>query len=157
MSVDEIRTALSEMPQIAGRGLCRKAAQNGWIIDEAYNANPASMAAAIRNTLSAAESIGAGKCAILGGMKELGEESSKWHADIVKELRDFDCVKLVGAEWQDSGYALCPNITLYPSLEALLASVDAGGLDDKVVLIKGSNSYGLKKAVAALSEEKHAV
>jgi UDP-N-acetylmuramoyl-tripeptide--D-alanyl-D-alanine ligase len=68
------------------------------VIMDAYNANPASMAAAIENF---AQLPGAGKYAILGDMLELGAESATEHAAIISLLKEksFTGVLLVGAQF----------------------------------------------------------
>lgn len=154
VSSEDIAEALAGMPQISGRGLCRRTS-GGWVIDEAYNANPASMKAAVANTREAARDIGAKKRAVIGGMREMGASSPQWHAHVIEDLRDFDSVKLLGDEWNGCGADLGPNMELFASLEELLSSLDGSYSDGSVVLVKGSNSYGLKKAVAALTEKKN--
>ena len=157
VSADDVKKATAAMDQLSGRGLCRRTKDGGWVIDEAYNANPASMHAAVCNTREAAESIGAKKRAVIGGMRELGPTSPEWHAKAAKELKDFDCVKLIGAEWRAPEVKLGPNMELYGSLEEMTASFGEDFTKGSVVLVKGSNSYGLKRAAAALSGENDAV
>ena len=53
LSDEEAAAGIAEISPISGRGLCKRSASRGWVIDEAYNANPASMSA-IRNTGAAA-------------------------------------------------------------------------------------------------------
>lgn len=151
LTEEEIAAGLAKTPPISGRGLCKRCAPRGWVIDEAYNANPASMSAAIRNTRAAADSLGVRKQAILAGMRELGESAAAWHRSIIEELDGFDGVLLLGAEWRGCG-ALPAGMRLFSSLEELISEIDFGDLDNQVTLVKGSNSYGLKRVVGALTE-----
>ena len=43
VSAQETARGFAAMAQLGGRGLCRRTARGVWVIDEAYNANPASM------------------------------------------------------------------------------------------------------------------
>lgn len=151
LSDEEAAAGIAEISPISGRGLCKRSASRGWVIDEAYNANPASMSAAIRNTRAAAESLGVRKWAILAGMRELGESAAEWHRRIIGELADFDGVMLLGEEWRGCG-PLPEGAALFSSLEELISKIDYNDLNDKMILVKGSNSYGLKRVVGALTE-----
>ncbi len=152
VSKQETAQAFAVMPPISGRGLCRRCGAQGWVIDEAYNANPASMSAAIKNARSAAEKLGVKKCAILGGMRELGESTAVWHAKIISEVSDFDAVMLLGREWVECGAPVGNSSAVYLSLEDIIGAIDYTDLSRRVILVKGSNSYGLKKVVGALTE-----
>lgn len=153
VSQEEAWAAFSSMQPIGGRGVCKKCAERGWVIDEAYNANPASMSAAVKNTREAANSLGVKKCAVLGGMRELGERSAEWHRTILSELEDFDSVLLLGREWAECGVMLHHNAALCASLDELVSRALMDGADGRLILVKGSNSYGLSKVVAALTEK----
>lgn len=153
VSAQETASGFAAMAQLGGRGLCRRTARGGWVIDEAYNANPASMRAAIRNARAAAESLGLCKCAALGGMRELGASAPKWHREILEAVADFDYVLLLGGEWKECGAPLADNFMLCASLDELVSRALEESTKGGLILVKGSNSYGLKKAVAALTEE----
>ena len=58
---------------------------------------------------------------------------------------------LLGEEWRACA-PLPAGMTLFSSLEELISKIDYGDLDNKMILVKGSNSYGLKKVVGALTE-----
>lgn len=66
------------------------------VIDDTYNANPASMEGAIR-TFFLLPSVGR-KVIVLGDMSELGEESERYHRDLAPLIRAcrFDSVLLYG-------------------------------------------------------------
>ena len=150
VSAQETAKAFAAMKELGGRGLCLRTERGGWVIDESYNANPASMRAAICNARAAAESRALPKRAALGGMRELGESTPEWHRAILAELSDFDCVLLLGGEWL-CGVQLAPNARLCSSLDEMkslaVTECEKGG----IFLVKGSNSYRLKEVVAALT------
>ncbi|MCF0247829.1 MAG: UDP-N-acetylmuramoyl-tripeptide--D-alanyl-D-alanine ligase [Synergistes sp.] len=151
VSISEAAKGISEMMPLGGRGLCKRSASGGWVIDEAYNANPASVGAAIENVRAAAESLGLQKYAVLGGMRELGESAPEWHGDILGKVSDFDNVLLTGEEWRSCG-ELPENARIFSSLDEIIVEIKSIGLGGKIVLVKGSNSYGLKRVVEALTE-----
>ncbi len=152
VDAESAERGFASLAQLGGRGECLRTSSGGWVIDEAYNANPASVSAAIDNVRAAAENLGLRKSALLGGMRELGESSPRWHKSVLASLADFDSVILIGGEWENCGAELPQNAVLCASLDeaARLAAEEEtkGGL----ILVKGSNSYGLKKAVTALME-----
>src|SRR3546814_6056310 len=78
--------ALAELGGLAGRGARFSASVDGGeilVIDESYNANPASMRAAL--AVLAAEPA-ARKLAVLGEMRELGDKSDAYHADLAEPV-----------------------------------------------------------------------
>lgn len=152
MEISEVEEKLIKFLPISGRGVCKKLPQNQWVIDEAYNANPNSMRAAIENTLSVAENSDLAACAVLGGMRELGDSSTSWHQDILSRLSLFSKVILLGEEWFDPTINLLANIERYRTFEEITGLVETVSFPNSVVLIKGSNSYGLKRLVALLTE-----
>ncbi|WP_051539729.1 Mur ligase family protein [Sulfitobacter sp. 20_GPM-1509m] len=114
------------------------------ILDHSYNANPASMRAALDDML--AMPCDGKRVAILGDMAELGEESDAAHAALIHLLREkqLDSVYLVGDAFK-AGLASTDhdgrfNILDLEYLENILTEQLAPG---DVVLVKGSNSTGL--------------
>ena len=105
------------------------------LIDDSYNANPASMHAALR---AFAETTRSGrKFVLLGEMMELGESSSAAHKEVLDGLEPFDGCFLVGAgfaEWfnSDSHFTAQANEQLIQRISDALKPGDS-------LLIKGSN------------------
>lgn len=93
--------ALADMSAPKGRGAQTVLDVNGGtalLVDESYNANPASMRAAI-NLLAGLPVVKNGRrIAVLGDMLELGVESGALHADLAQELEraKIDVVYCVG-------------------------------------------------------------
>ncbi|MEA4873235.1 MAG: UDP-N-acetylmuramoyl-tripeptide--D-alanyl-D-alanine ligase, partial [Synergistaceae bacterium] len=152
VDIPEAAEILSKFMPISGRGICKKMPQNQWVIDEAYNANPRSMMAAIENTINVAESSGLAAYAVLGGMRELGGASAHWHREILRSVSAFSKVILLGEEWFDSTVEMPDNAQRHRSFEEITGLTQTVTFPDSVVLIKGSNSYGLKRLVALLTE-----
>ncbi|MBC9032369.1 UDP-N-acetylmuramoyl-tripeptide--D-alanyl-D-alanine ligase [Sphingomonas sp. JC676] len=147
--------ALAEMGGLAGRGarlLVPTGDGEALVIDESYNANPASM----RATLEVLAHEPGRKVAVLGEMRELGEHSDAFHAELSGpvEAAGVDYAILVGDAMAPLAQALEGRIdfvhvpdaaTARARLESVLAPGDA-------VLIKGSNGVRLSTLVAALAE-----
>ena len=147
---------LAQLRGLAGRGARHSIAARGGealLIDESYNANPASMAAALA-LLGAAPATGR-RIAVLGAMGELGQDSDRLHAGLADHLAAarVDRAILVGAAMAPLAAALDTSIDFVAvadahAAEAALAGTIAAG---DAVLVKGSNSIGLGRLVAALA------
>ena len=146
--------AFADMPGLAGRGQ-RTSIKVGdgeaLVIDESYNANPASMAATIR-VLGAAPAER--HIAVLGDMRELGLDSPRYHADLALPLRDagVDFALLVGQEMKALANALEGRIEFAHVADAGAALDSIGTLiaPGDAILIKGSNAIGLSYVVEQL-------
>lgn len=156
--------ALAEMEGLAGRGARQTVAAGdgtALLIDESYNANPASMRATLAQL---GRTEGRRRIAVLGAMKELGSHAPGYHAALATPLAEagVDFAILVGDEMTalaeelgKSGalalgkqvrFAHCRN-----AAEAQQALADFGLESGDAILVKGSNSVGLGKLVAALA------
>jgi UDP-N-acetylmuramoyl-tripeptide--D-alanyl-D-alanine ligase len=124
------------------RGEVRELPGGGLVVNDAYNANPVSMRAAL---LDLAERAGTRRrVAILGRMAELGDESERYHAEIASLLRElgFEMVVAVGEEADaylgepEAGIAV-PDAAAFDPIAAALRPGDA-------ILVKGSRAVGLE-------------
>src|ERR1700716_577266 len=82
--------ALSQIEPAAGRGMRRAlelADGEATLIDESYNANPASMAAALNVLGKAAIGSHGRRIAVLGDMLELGPTSAALHRGLIEAVR----------------------------------------------------------------------
>ena len=115
------------------------------VLLDAYNANPSSMAAAIRQF---ATTPAKRKAVILGDMYELGDESEAEHAALGKLIADskFDLVILAG---KDMRFALAylPKAYYFPDKFSLHNWVMDNPMTDTHVLIKGSRGMSLETVV----------
>ncbi|WP_152045939.1 UDP-N-acetylmuramoylalanyl-D-glutamyl-2,6-diaminopimelate--D-alanyl-D-alanine ligase [Aureimonas psammosilenae] len=124
------------------------------LLDESYNANPASMRAAISLLAATLPGEGGRRIAILGDMFELGDESRDLHAAIAEPLiaAQVDRVFMLGEAMKALDDALdgrlaCEWHESAGELEAsLLGQVRAGD----VLMVKASNGMGLSKIVERL-------
>ncbi len=157
--------ALAELEGMAGRGARQDIrTQDGGtalLIDESYNANPASMQA----TLAVLAGTPAQRrIAVLGAMKELGDFAPSLHAALAKPIVEagVDFALLVGDEMAaladelgKSGQAKLGRQIAFAhchSIDEARAALAAYGIAaGDAILVKGSNSVGLGALVAALA------
>lgn len=129
----------------------------GILIDDAYNANPESMKAALL-ALERVDSRGA-KIAVLGDMLELGVNSPFWHRQLGRFLRkvpSLNHVILVGSlvKWTKGTVPNGITVDVVPSWQQAIKKVDEHLKQDSVVLVKGSLGMNLQGLVEAISDKK---
>jgi UDP-N-acetylmuramoyl-tripeptide--D-alanyl-D-alanine ligase len=115
----------------------------GLLINDAWNANPLAMRAALAHLLDRAE--GRRTVAILGEMAELGPEASRYHEQIAQEARDVDVVLGVGELARDYE----PDEWAATAAEAATVALGLVQSGD-AILVKGSRSVGLEVVADAL-------
>ena len=114
------------------------------LIDDAYNANPLSVTAA----LEVLERQPGRKIAVIGDMRELGEHSTMYHLEIGKRAggvapiviavgREAETLARAAREAGAKTQAFATALEAVPTVEAILEPGD-------VVLVKGSLSVGMK-------------
>lgn len=153
--------ALAEMGGLKGRGARHELAVPGGkalLIDESYNANPASMRATLRQL---GQTPASRRIAVLGSMKELGDFADRFHAQLAEPIAEarVDFAVLVGEEMRaltrdlgkGAGDALAEGLTFAHCdgpAEAIAALEEFGIAGGDAILVKGSNSVGLGRLVA---------
>lgn len=123
--------------------------EHNTVVVDAYNANPTSMTAAIEAFGRRQESgVRNQACYILGAMRELGEYSHLEHQNIVNMLleRKADKVLLVGEEYK----ATTAPYPVFDNVEALCEYLKKEPLSGYSILLKGSRSNTLEKAIPLL-------
>lgn len=148
-----IRRGLARVKPVAGRVTPLEGKQGSLIIDDSYNANPASVKAAI-DILADLQGT---RILVLGDMGELGE----WEEESHREIGTYACEK--GLDGLYAVGRLCAlavdsfgaDARLFGSraelIEALVPQLDA----NTRVLVKGSRSAGMEEVVAGLQATHH--
>lgn len=152
--------ALAEMGGLKGRGARYRVPAPGGhalLIDESYNANPASMRATLRQL---GQTPATRRIAVLGSMKELGDFAARFHAQLAEPLAEakVDYAVLVGEEMRSlasalgkgAAEALAGGLSFAHcdgAAEAISALEEYGITGGDAILIKGSNSVGLGRLV----------
>ena len=150
--------ALADMGGLKGRGQRHRIAVQGGeilLIDESYNANPASMAATI-GSLGAEKGV-ARRIAVLGPMRELGPHSADLHAGLAPAVlaAQVNRLILIGEEMRPLDEALGDRVPVdrVDSVEEAIESLRRMVRPGDAVLVKASNSVGLAKLVESMAKE----
>jgi UDP-N-acetylmuramoyl-tripeptide--D-alanyl-D-alanine ligase len=117
----------------------------GLLINDAWNANPVAMRAALAHLLERAE--GRRTVAVLGDMAELGPETSRFHGEIGEAALAVDVV--VGVGELARGYSPDEWVATAADAVELVTRVVRPG---DAILVKGSRSVGLEVVADALLE-----
>jgi UDP-N-acetylmuramoyl-tripeptide--D-alanyl-D-alanine ligase len=117
------------------------------LINDAYNANPESMEAALFSLRLFAQERGGSAWAFLGKMHELGASSAQAHEKIGTLTRDLGVDHLVAINAKEYGASL--NYENWEDAIALINEIAPGD----IVLVKASRAEGLEKLADALIEK----
>jgi UDP-N-acetylmuramoyl-tripeptide--D-alanyl-D-alanine ligase len=150
--------ALADLGGLKGRGERHCIRINGGealLIDESYNANPASMAATLKSLGD--ETDVKRRIAVLGPMRELGPHADELHAGLAPAVigAKVDELVLVGPDMRPLEQALDGRVRLTnvddarEAADAVLRLLQPGD----AVLVKASNSVGLSTVVERLTKE----
>lgn len=157
--VEAAADALGKFSAGAGRGerlLCRLPAGSALLIDESYNANPASMEAALDVLSRSAVRSNGRRIAVLGDMLELGEAETALHAALAEPIHRarVDIVYLAGRRMKALWDVLpADRRGVYAeTADEIAASVAVELGPGDVAMVKGSNSVGMQKVVDAVKE-----
>ena len=148
--------SLAQLTPPKGRG--NRFSRNGvQVIDESYNASPASMNAAITALGAAPLPANARRIAVLGDMLELGAQSPELHAALVQPITQWgiDLVFTAGPQMAGLHKALPPHLqgghaaTSNDIIALVLSALRPGD----VVMVKGSAGSKMSRVVEALGKE----
>jgi UDP-N-acetylmuramoyl-tripeptide--D-alanyl-D-alanine ligase len=154
----EIRDGLEAVAPLFGRSQVIHGEVT--VIADCYNANPDSM----ERSLEFLESLPweGKRIAVLGGMRELGDETRPAHAALGERLRatKLDAVLLFGAEMEHAwtaaaGGASAPRISWTRDMDALGVQLQSLAGPGDVVLLKGSRGLELERLLPRLADGTH--
>ncbi|MFT3771160.1 MAG: UDP-N-acetylmuramoyl-tripeptide--D-alanyl-D-alanine ligase [Minicystis sp.] len=143
----------------AGRLVPRVFASGLAVIDDTYNANPASTCASVRAAAEIARATGRRLVLVLGEMKELGNESAPGHDEVGRAAAASGAAEVFAV-----GGGETPRIAAR-AVEGGMRAAHAERVDDitilvklalrtnDLVLVKGSRSIGTERVVAALAAD----
>jgi UDP-N-acetylmuramoyl-tripeptide--D-alanyl-D-alanine ligase len=125
----------------------------GLLINDAYNANPVSMGAALKHLT--ARAAGRRRVAVLGDMAELGPEAAAYHREVgALAAANSDVLVAVGdlaREYLGAGAAEERRVA---TVEEAIGALDGLLRPGDVVLVKASRSAGLERVAEALMTAK---
>lgn len=150
-SLDNVVTGLQSAPAVPGRQVPHALRGGAVLVDDSYNANPGSVAAAI----AALAETGTEAWLVLGDMGELGEGAEALHAEVGERARRAGIKRIwtvgelsaaTSRAFGDGGHHFNDQAGLLAALGPALAAAPAG----LRCLVKGSRSSAMDKVVAAL-------
>lgn len=152
ISLEAIGRGLESFTSVDGRLAFSKTIGGARVINDTYNANPESVAAA----LDVLASQPGQRVFVMGDMAELGEGSVEYHGDVLNkaEALSIDVVLTLGVQFkqkmQDRSRPM--TYTGYTDIDDLVAacrSLDTSGTN---FLVKGSRSMQMERVVRALTK-----
>ena len=158
--IDKVAKALETLSAEKGRGQRHELAIGSGsftLIDESYNANPASMQAGLALLAAQAPGGKGRRIAVLGDMLELGKYSARLHRDLAEPIAQCktDKVFLAGPEMKALQEILPVEFRSehVQSVNELAQRVESFVRAGDVVMVKSSNGIGFSKLVAHLTNK----
>jgi len=153
-TLSDVAAGLALMQPVPGRLAQSRCIGGALLIDDSYNASPASMRAAIDVLMTLSIERDAGSMLIAGDMAELGEEEVLLHRQCGEYAREqgvaqLACVGPLAAAMAD---AYGDGALHFADQASLLAWAMEEITENRVVLVKGSRSAGMDRIVAALKQ-----
>lgn len=155
MNLGEVAAVLASMAGVRGRLQVRERRDGLRVIDDTYNANPASLHAALEVVAAMP-----GECwLVLGDMAELGDEAESWHREAAQAARLAGVSRLYGLGELATlaAHAFGARGSAFATreqLETVLAEAAGPGV---TLLVKGSRRMGMEHVVQALLDDANAV
>ncbi|MBI3562683.1 MAG: UDP-N-acetylmuramoyl-tripeptide--D-alanyl-D-alanine ligase [Gammaproteobacteria bacterium] len=150
--LQDIQRGLHSMPPVKGRLQLKPGKHGSHLIDDTYNANPASLRAAV-DVLSEFPSQ---RFLALGDMGELGAGAEQLHheAGVYAQAQGIDRLYTVGGLAKHAATGFGPSAKSFSEHSALIASLIADLSEQVTLLIKGSRAMHMENVVQALTQSE---
>ena len=146
VSLLAIQAGLESLQPVKGRAVAQLAANGMRVIDDSYNANPASMCAAV----DILAGFSGRTVLVLGDMGELGSWAEQGHREVGRYAAGrVTALYAVGPLMAHAVAEFGPQARHFADQASLIAALGAEP-GDTTLLIKGSRSAAMEKVVAAL-------
>ncbi len=153
-TLEAVQSGLQSLDAVSGRLQLKQSASGVWVVDDTYNANPASLQAglAVLNEQSTHTKI-----MVLGDMGELGDLSATLHRAMGEQIRaaGVDQLFTVGSQAQLTAQAFGSEAHHFATQAALIAALKvtlSSAHGAVTVMVKGSRSMKMERVVTALLE-----
>jgi UDP-N-acetylmuramoyl-tripeptide--D-alanyl-D-alanine ligase len=148
--LSEIQQGLAMCQPIAGRLCPQWLAPDQLLIDDSYNANIASMLAAIQ----VLQQQPGYRCLVVGDMAELGERSAACHQQVAEALAATSIEQVFSFGSWSAVISRAAGGSHFRDLSPLIAALKAQYQQRPLtILVKGSRSAAMERVVAALQED----
>jgi UDP-N-acetylmuramoyl-tripeptide--D-alanyl-D-alanine ligase len=157
LPLEEAARGIAMVEASPGRMQLRRGSAGRLLIDDSYNANPASTEVALDAARLVAEKRSAPLIVVLGDMKELGAQSEDAHRRVGELVSEIDTFLFVGC---GEAMHLAVETANSRGTDTLWFedSAECGGFRDRlplnaVVLVKGSRSMQMERLITPLLPE----
>lgn len=149
IDIATIRAGLESMQMVPGRLQLKVGVEGSRILDDSYNANPASLKAA----LNVLQDFSGRHYLALGDMGELGEDETSLHAQAGKQARTsgVQCLYTLGSLSRIAATAFGDEAQSFDSHSSMIDRLREDLTADVTLLVKGSRRMQMDKIVDALS------
>ena len=150
--LETIAHALESFGGVAGRLQRKQALSGATLIDDTYNANPASMHAALEVLAQATGT----RIFVLGDMGELGEDAAQFHREIGITARELGIERLyaLGELSRQAVAEFGKGAAHFDDVDGLLAVLKNGMDAQTTVLVKGSRFMKMERVVQACAAKQ---
>jgi UDP-N-acetylmuramoyl-tripeptide--D-alanyl-D-alanine ligase len=148
---EAIRTGLEAATNIGGRLTRRQLRDSLHVIDDSYNANPAS----VRAGLSVLVNEPGQKILVLGDMAELGTESDALHQQVLVDAQrsSVDHILTLGTRMQRAAAAIGGRTVTFIELDELVQALRSRLERPTTVLVKGAHSMAMHRVIDRLATQ----
>ncbi len=152
-SREKILNEIEKLEPLRGRGRMITLDSGALLIDDAYNANPSSLTAALTE---AAAIPARRRLAVVGEMRELGLLGPEFHRRLLPLFDSFDHVWLTGDLWKTLAEEgeLPASLEYFHEVPPLGKELAKELREGDVLLVKGSHGNRLDRIVDALTGEE---
>ncbi len=150
IKLDTIIEGLESLQPVKGRLAPVSGINNSQVLDDTYNANPDSAVAALEVLAQRKNTV-----FVLGDMGELGENAIKMHENIGEKARVVGINRMycLGDYSAKACQKFGENGKSFSEMDTLLKSLKEDMTDNMTILVKGSRTMKMERAVEALSQE----
>ena len=145
-----IRRGLEQVEAVRGRLQIKSGRQGLRIIDDSYNANPASLGVA----LDVLAGYAGRRYLALGDMAELGDSAREMHIEAGQKARAarLDGLFTLGELSAHAARAFGPGARHFAAFDALMRALQPLAAREVTLLVKGSRAMQMERVVRALTE-----
>lgn len=145
---EHIAQGLSQVSNVGGRLQVKQSYLGACVVDDTYNANPASLSAALRW----AGSLKMPVWLVLGDMRELGAQEVALHSEAGRQARESGVERLftLGELSKNAAQSFGRGAEHFDDVESLLNTLIHDLGSGRVVLVKGSRGMRMERVVSAL-------
>ena len=153
--LEAVVEGLAQAERVPGRQQPRAMLNGSVVLDDSYNANPGSLAAAIGLLLNQARRQNMEAWLVLGDMRELGQGAAVLHADAGRQARDAGVQRLlaVGEMSRHAVAAFGVGGEHFADQSALIERLNVLGQSPVMMLVKGSRGSRMDRVVSALLKD----